>query len=75
MGRFVIYTGRGGNRWRQLQPAIHDDLRIPAAVQRATRYMRDNPSATATAVRLDDATFNLMAADPTDCYEFAFPEG
>jgi hypothetical protein len=75
MRRFTIYYRRGRNRWRPLQPGIHDDLCARAEVQRAIRYLRDDPSVAGIAVRLGDHLFNLMAADPGDCYEFTFPEG
>jgi len=75
MRRFIIYHRRGRNRWRQLQPVVHDDLFARAEIQRAIRYLRDDPSVAGIAVRLGDDLFNLMAADPNDCYEFTFPEG
>jgi hypothetical protein len=75
MRRFIIYCRRGRNRWRQLQPGVHDDLCARPELQRAIRYMRDNPSIEGIAVRLGDDLFNLMAAAPADCYEFTFPEG
>jgi len=74
MRRFVICYRRGRNRWRQLQPGVHDDLCDRPVVQRAIRYLRDDPSVAGIAVRLGDDLFNLMAAAPSDCYEFTFPE-
>ena len=74
MRRFVIYYRRGRNRWRQLQPGVHDDLCDRPEVQRAMRYLRDDPSVAGIAVRLGDDLYNLMAAVPSDCSEFAFPE-
>jgi hypothetical protein len=75
MRRFIIYHRRGRNRWRQLQPGVHDDLCARPELQQAIRYMRDNPSTDGIALRLGDDLFNLMAAAPADCYEFTFPEG
>ena len=74
MRRFIIYYRRGRNRWRQLQPGVHDDLCARPELQQAIRYMRDHLSVEGIAVRLGDDLFNLMAAAPADCYEFAFPE-
>jgi hypothetical protein len=74
MRRFIIYHRRGRNRWRQLQPGVHDEAYKRPAVQDAVRYMRDNPEVAGIAVRLGDELFNLMAADQRDCYEFTFPE-
>jgi hypothetical protein len=75
MRRFIVYYRRGRNRWRQLQPGVHDDLCARPELQRAIRYMRDDPSVEGIAVRLGDDLFNLMAAVPADCYEFTFPKG
>jgi len=75
MRRFIVYYRRGRNRWRQLQPGGHDDLCARPEVQRAIRYMRDDPSAAGVAVRLGDDPFKMMAAAPSDCYEFTCPEG
>ena len=75
MRRFIIYHRRGRDRWRQLQPGVHADLCARPEVQRAIRYLRDDPSVAGIAVRLGDDLFNLMAANPNDCYEFTFPEG
>ena len=75
MRRFTIYFRRGRNRWRQLQPGVHDDLCARPEVQRAIRHLRDDPSIEGIAVRLGDDLFNLMAAEASDCYEFTFPEG
>ena len=75
MRRFTIYFRRGRNRWRQLQPGVHDDLCARPEVQRAICHLRDDHSIAGIAVRLGDDLFNLMAADPSDCYEFTFPEG
>jgi hypothetical protein len=74
MRRFIVYYRRGRNRWRQLQPGVHHDLCDRPEVQRAIRYLRDDPSVEGIAVRLGDDLFNLMAAAPCDCYEFTFPE-
>jgi hypothetical protein len=74
MRRFIVYYRRGRNRWRQLQPGVHDYLCDRPEVQRAIRYLRDDPSVEGIAVRLGDDLFNLMAAAPSDCYEFTFPE-
>lgn len=74
MRRFIIYYRRGRNRWRQLQPGVHDETCKRPEVQHAIRYLRGNPSAVAIAVRVDDELFNLMATDETECYEFVFPE-
>ena len=74
MRRFIVYYRRGRNRWRQLQPGVHDDLCDRPEVQRAIRYLRDDSSVEGIAVRLGDDLFNLMAAAPSDCYEFTFPE-
>jgi hypothetical protein len=75
MRRFIVYYRRGRNRWQQLQPGVHDDLCSRPEVQRAIRYLRDDRSVEGIAVRLGDDLFNLMAAAPSDCYEFTFPEG
>lgn len=74
MRRFIVYYRRGRNRWQQLQPRVHDELCARPEVQRAIRYMRDDPSVAGIAVRLGDDLFNLMAAAPSNCYEFTYPE-
>ena len=77
MRRFIIYHRRGRNRWRQLQPGVHDDLCARPEIERAVRYLRDDPCVAGIAVRLGDDLFNLMAAAPTDLFglTFHYPEG
>lgn len=77
MRGFVAYHRRGQNRWRQLKPGFHEALCDQPEVQRAIRYLRDNPSTEGIALRLGDDLFNLMAAAPTDLFglTFPYPEG